>query len=263
MKKIQEKTIWKNIKADVKNYVKNCPICAMGKHDQSRKKKLHQFLQPPEVPFQKPALDFIIGLSESQDPATGICYDMICRIIDGLTKYVKFVPCKTTMKAKELAKLFLKKKIADHGIFEQIINDKNKLFTSKFNTKLRKALGMKEGMATVFHPQTDGQIKRMNQTLEQCSKLFTGKKKHKWVELLPTAQMAVNKSYNENLKQSPHETLYGTRLKTIEMGPTVNQAASTFAAKMRNNWAVSGTWSRRSGMIGKVCSEGSLLISMS
>ena len=49
--------------------------------------------------------------------------------------------------------------------------------------------------------------------------------------------MAVNKSYNENFKQSPHEAFYGTVLKTIEIGPTANQTASTFAIKMKNNWA--------------------------
>ena len=76
--------------------------------------------------------------------------------------------------------------------------------------------------------------------MEQYFRLFTGNNKYKWVELLPTAQMAVNKSYNENLKQSPHEALYETILKTVEIGPTVNQAASTFAAKMKNNWATIG-----------------------
>ena len=164
-------------------------------------------------------------------------YDMICTIIDGLTKYAKFVPCKTTMTAEELAKLFLKKIFANHGIPEKIINDRDKLFTSKFNIKLRKTLGIKEGLSTVFHFQTDGQTERMNQTLEQYLKLFTGENKYKWVELLPTAQMAVNKSYNENFKQSPHEALYGTVLRTIEIGFIVNQTASTFATKMKNNWA--------------------------
>ena len=45
-----------NIKTDVKKYVKNYPICAIKKHDRSRKEKLHQFLQPLEVFFQKPAV---------------------------------------------------------------------------------------------------------------------------------------------------------------------------------------------------------------
>ena len=53
--------------------------------------------------------------------------------------------------------------------------------------------------------------------------------------------MAINKSYNENLKQFSHEALYGTTLKTVEIGPTVNQATSTFAAKMKDNWAAIGT----------------------
>ena len=52
--------------------------------------------------------------------------------------------------------------------------------------------------------------------------------------------MAINKLYNEDFRQSPHEILYGTILKTIEIGPTVNQAASTFATKMKNNRATIG-----------------------
>ena len=53
--------------------------------------------------------------------------------------------------------------------------------------------------------------------------------------------MAINNSYNEDLKQIPHEALYGTILKTVEIGPTSNQAASTFATKMKNNWVAIGT----------------------
>ena len=76
----------------------------------------------------------------------------------------------------------------------------------------------------------------MNQTLEQYFRHFAGNNKYKWVDLLLTAQMAVNKSYNENLKQFPHEILYGTTLKTIEIGLTTNQTISTFAIKIKNNW---------------------------
>ena len=51
--------------------------------------------------------------------------------------------------------------------------------------------------------------------------------------------MAINKSYNENLKQFSHETLYGTTLKTMETRSTTNQTTSTFATKMKKmkNWA--------------------------
>ena len=42
------------------------------------------------------------------------------------------------------------------------------------------------------------------------------------------------------MQQFPHETFYGTTLKTVEIGPTINQAASTFAAKMKNKWETIG-----------------------
>ena len=92
----------------------------------SRKEKLHQFLQPPEIFFQRPALNFVIGLPELQNPATGMHYDMICTIIDGLTKYAKFVPCKTSMTTEKLTRLFLKK-------FLRITASLNKSSATKIN----------------------------------------------------------------------------------------------------------------------------------
>ena len=83
------------------------------------------------------------------------------------------------MTAEKLTKLFLKEIFTDHGIFEKIINDRNKLFTSKFNTALRKTLKMKKSMSTAFHLQINGQTKRMIQTLEQYFKLFAKNIKHK------------------------------------------------------------------------------------
>ena len=52
--------------------------------------------------------------------------------------------------------------------------------------------------------------------------------------------MVINKSYDEDLKQFPHEILYGTIFKTVEIGPTANQAASIFAMKMKDNWVTIG-----------------------
>ena len=44
-------------------------------------------------------------------------------------------------------------------------------------------------------------------------------------------------SYNENLEQSSHETLYGMTLKTVEIGPTSNQTTSVFAKKKKKKKA--------------------------
>ena len=75
LKKIQKNHMEKRQSGCKKN-IKNCPIYVIGKHDRSHKKSFHQFLPPPETFFQKPALDFVSGLPESQNLTTGIYYDM-------------------------------------------------------------------------------------------------------------------------------------------------------------------------------------------
>ena len=55
-------------------------------------------------------------------------------------------------------------------------------------------------MLTTFHFQINGQTEPMNQTLEQFFRFFAKNNKYKWVELLPTTQVAMNKSYNEKFK---------------------------------------------------------------
>ena len=83
------------------------------------------------------------------------------------------------MTTEKLAKLFLKTNIfPDHGTLEQIINDKDKLFTSKFNTKLRQVLKMKENVDS-FLSTNKRANQRMNQLLEQYFRLFAGNNKHK------------------------------------------------------------------------------------
>ena len=53
-------------------------------------------------------------------------------------------------------------------------------------------LGIKHKMLTLFHPQTDGQIERTNQTIEQYLRCFLNYQQDNWVKLLPVAQFAFN-----------------------------------------------------------------------
>jgi len=63
---------------------------------------------------------------------TNVVYDSILVITDRLTKYGHFIPYKEASDAVELAYTFLKVIIANHGLLEEIISDRDKLFTSKF-----------------------------------------------------------------------------------------------------------------------------------
>ncbi|KAL6167032.1 hypothetical protein ACJQWK_06483 [Exserohilum turcicum] len=70
-------------------------------------------------------------------------------------------------------------------------------------------MGVKKKLSTSFHPETDGQTERTNQTLEQYLRMYANKLQDNWVELLPTAQLAYNSSKSATTKRSPHYANYG------------------------------------------------------
>ena len=118
------------------------------------------------------ALDFIVKLPASKDPVTGSKFESILVITDRLTKYAYFIPYRETSTAEHLAYTFIRVILANHGMPEEIISDRDKLFTSKFWRSLMDQLSTKHKLATAYHPQTDGQTERINQTLEQYLRCY-------------------------------------------------------------------------------------------
>ncbi|GJS12407.1 putative reverse transcriptase domain-containing protein [Tanacetum coccineum] len=60
-------------------------------------------------------------------------------------------------KIDRLARLYLNKIVARHGVPISIISDHESRFTSRFWQSMQEALGTKLDMSTAYHPQTDGQ----------------------------------------------------------------------------------------------------------
>jgi hypothetical protein len=63
--------------------------------------------------------------------------------------------------------------------------------------------------STAYHPQTDGQTKRVNQILEDMLRIHVMHQPRKWEDYLPLVEFAYNNGYQASLKMSPFEVLYG------------------------------------------------------
>jgi hypothetical protein len=66
---------------------------------------------------------------------------------------------------------------------------------------------------TTYHPQTDGKIERVNQILEDMLRMHVMHQPKKWEDYLPLVEFAYNNGYQESLKMSPFESLYGRQCK--------------------------------------------------
>ena len=78
------------------------------------------------------ALDFITKLLVLKEPLTGTMYDSILVIVNTLIKYAYLEPYKEASTIEDLAYTFNKIMIAQYGILDRIISDRDKLFTSQF-----------------------------------------------------------------------------------------------------------------------------------
>ena len=64
-------------------------------------------------------------------------------------------------------------------------------------------------MSTTFHPQTDGQLKRTIQVLEDMLRAGVLDLKGSWEEHFPLVEFAYNNSYQASIQMAPYEALYG------------------------------------------------------
>jgi transposase InsO family protein len=106
-------------------------------------------------------MDFIVGL-----PRTQSGYDSIWVIMDRLTKLAHFIPVKTTYSGLQLAELYISRIVCLHLVPKKIVSDRGAPFTSKFWERLHETLHIQLCFSSAYHPQTDGQIERVNKILE-------------------------------------------------------------------------------------------------
>ncbi|GJU95411.1 reverse transcriptase domain-containing protein [Tanacetum coccineum] len=152
---------WPNMKADIATYVSKCLTCARVKAEHQR--PLGLLVQPsiPEWKWDNITMDFITKLPKSSQG-----FDTIWVIVDQLIKSAHFLPIRENDPLDKLARLYLNKIVARHGIPMSIICDHDGRFTSNFWKSFQKALGTDISLSTVYHPETEGQSERTIQTLD-------------------------------------------------------------------------------------------------
>ena len=157
---------WLGVTKKVKQYVEGCDSCQRNKNctEQPAGKLMPNSI--PEKPWTHISVDFITKLPLAQG------YDTILVVVDQLTKIVHFIPTTEKMTAEGLAKLFRDNMWKLHSLPKSIISDRGLQFIAGLMRELNQILEIKSKMSTVFHPQTDGQMERVNQELEQYLRMF-------------------------------------------------------------------------------------------
>ena len=160
----------------------------------------------PNFISEKPQIHILADFITKLPLAQG--YGSILVVVDRLTKIVYFIPTTERTLAKRLVRLFRDNVQKFHGLPKSIISDRELQFVAELMRELNKMLRIKSKMSTVFYPQTNRQIERVNQELEQYLRMFINYRQEQWPDWLGIVEFVYNNKAHLSIKISLFKANY-------------------------------------------------------
>ncbi|GBG72556.1 hypothetical protein CBR_g12126 [Chara braunii] len=204
--RLRQRFRWPDLISDVTRYCDSCEVCRLSK---PRNRNPYGELHPMPIPQEA-------GLSIAMDvtgpfPRDRLGHDSILTVVDRLSKYARFLPCKYYSTAPELARLLHTGWICGHGVPEDIVSDRDTRFMLAFWTALMQESGTTMKPSSARHPQTDGQTERAHQTAQMMLRTLIRPVQKDWVDRLPDIEFAYNTSVHPTIGVTPFELHHGGR----------------------------------------------------
>jgi hypothetical protein len=148
-------------------------------------------------------MDYITELPET---AHGNKHTLV--IVDRLGKGAMFIPC-PDLTGETLANLFVQRFVSQHLLPTAITSDRGDQFVQGVWAHICRILKIEQRLSTAYHPETDGQTERMNQTLEEYLRHFCTYYQDDWDAWLPLAEAAINTRTASSTGVSPFFLSHG------------------------------------------------------
>lgn len=199
--KIREQYYFPRMWRYVRIHIKCCPECVLAKVPRGRQPGELNPIEPGTRPFETINLDHVGPFVKS---TKGNRYILV--LIDNLTKYVKLFPVRSC--GTEGVTDSLRQFILMHGSPNRVIGDRGTAFTSKAFEEFCLHHGIKHVLNSVRHPQSNGQVERINSTLIPVLQANM-KSDNKWDKHILNIESQLNNAYNNTLGDTPFHVLFG------------------------------------------------------
>ena len=218
LEKVQRRYKWKGMAEDVSQYCRDCVPCKKSTPARHRPYGPLAPLPPPSYAWEEVTMDFITELPPSK--VNGVVYDAILVVVCRLTKMAHYIPARGDWDGVDLAQAWIREVIRLHGVPKKVISDRGPLMKAKYWDTFQYYLSARRILSSAFHPQTDGQTERQNQTLEQYLRCYCSLEQDDWALWISIGEFAYNDSVHATTKTTPFLANHGMAPRGAEW-PTI------------------------------------------
>ena len=203
---LKQQFSWTGMDADVKLLLKTCAACQLTKTGNAVARSLKTFTVDTG-PWQTIHVDITMlyhGLAEDAISSAVI-------VVDRFSRFTVLIPCTHALSAESMFALLDAHLFAYYGLPQRIISDNGPPFSSTYWDTVLEHLGTRRGKTTVYRPETNGLVERMNRTVKDMLRTVSADLKLKGPEdirkALPWVMWAINATENRTIGMSPYEAL--------------------------------------------------------
>ena len=202
-KRIKQYYKWKNMRADIADFVRKCESCQMNKRAPPKSKAPMELTTTSTRPLERLSVDIVCPY-----PTTVSGKRFVITAQDDLTRFAFSFPV-PNHEAETVANVLAKHIFTKFGIPEIILTDQGTEFMSKLMQKFTTLFKVKHNVCTTYHPETNGALERSHGLLHAYLRHYINENQTDWDQYIHFSMFAYNTSTNRNTGFSPYELLFG------------------------------------------------------
>ena len=197
----RERVFWPKMESDIEHYITNVCRCLKQRRPHQKKRAPMQSITSSS-PMDLISIDFVHLETSSGG------YEYILTIVDHFSRFLQAYATKDKS-AKTAARYLYQDFIPRFGIPARLLHDQGKEFENGLFHHLEKLCGITRSRTTPYHPETNGQCERMNQTIIAMLRTLEESQKSRWKDSLNHLAHAYNCTRNSSTGFSPYYLLFG------------------------------------------------------
>ena len=207
MRSLRGRYWWPTLAKDMRFYVSSCSVCAQSKAPLHLPRGKLQPLPVPQRPWRHTyRWTFLPTFPRPREVLQSwpLWIGFLSTVV---SSHCPIAHCLST--ALQTEKALFTHVFRHYGVLEDIVSDRCPKFTSRVWRAFMERLGVSVSLTSGFHPESNGQVERVNQDVGRFLRSYSRDRPGEWARYVPWAEVAQNSLRHSSTNMSPFQCVLG------------------------------------------------------